>query len=209
MNTMKNTSNIMIYILELVMLISFMLVPPLFIWIDFAVLHTNSSEYSLTELTQEFLILICIIILSVRAYKAKENKGFLVLLAGLFAAMFIREGDFLWDKIMRGLWTILALCALLVSALIAYKNKKTVFPTFFAYKEKRGFNYLILGLFILLFFSRIFGTGNLWRAILKEHYTSEFKTAIQEGLELLGYVLIFYGVLLMPKRVSTNIESKN
>ncbi len=55
--------NIFIYILELLILILLMIVPPLFVWIDFTILKTNLSEYSLTEFTQEFLILASFIIL--------------------------------------------------------------------------------------------------------------------------------------------------
>ena len=34
---------------------------------------------------------------------------------------------------------------------------------------------------------------------LKENYIGHYKTAIQEGLELLGYLIIFYGAILMSK----------
>ena len=62
-------------------------------------------------------------------------------------------------------------------------------------------------LLIVLIFSRIFGTGDLWRAILKENYIGHCITAIQEGLELLGYLIIFYGAILMSK-ISLN-DTKN
>ncbi len=118
--------------------------------------------------------------------------------------MFIREGDYYWDKIMNGLWTILAVSTFLISVYIAYRQRQTIIPTLSTYWNTRGFGYLIVGLLIVLLFSRIFGTGDLWRAILKENYIGYYKTAIQEGLELLGYLIIFYGVILMS-RSSLNV----
>ncbi len=196
--------NIFIYILELLILILLMIVPPLFVWIDFTILKTNLSEYSLTEFTQEFLILASFIILFFKTYKNRENRGFLILPVGLFLVMFIREGDYYWDKIMNGLWTILAVSTFLISVYIAYRHRQTIIPTLSTYWNTRGFGYLIVGLLIVLLFSRIFGTGDLWRAILKENYIGYYKTAIQEGLELLGYLIIFYGVILMS-RSSLNV----
>ncbi len=196
--------NIFIYILELLILILLMIVPPLFVWIDFTILKTNLSEYSLTEFTQEFLILASFIILFFKTYKNRENRGFLILPVGLFLVMFIREGDYYWDKIINGLWTILAVSTFLISVYIAYRQRQTIIPTLSTYWNTRGFGYLIVGLLIVLLFSRIFGTGDLWRAILKENYIGYYKTAIQEGLELLGYLIIFYGVILMS-RSSLNV----
>ncbi|MDG1660633.1 MAG: hypothetical protein P8H40_04560 [Winogradskyella sp.] len=196
--------NIFIYILELLILILLMIVPPLFVWIDFTILKTNLSEYSLTEFTQEFLILASFIILFFKTYKNRENRGFLILPVGLFLVMFIREGDYYWDKIMNGLWTILAVSTFLISVYIVYRQRQTIIPTLSTYWNTRGFGYLIVGLLIVLLFSRIFGTGDLWRAILKENYIGYYKTAIQEGLELLGYLIIFYGVILMS-RSSLNV----
>ncbi len=198
-NLLNYMKNIFVYIFEFLILILLMMVPPLFVWIDFTILKTNLSEYSLTEFTQEFLILTSFVILLYKTYKNRGNRGFLILFAGLFMVMFIREGDYFWDKIMNGLWTILAVGSFLISIYIAYKQRKTIIPTLSTYWNTRGFDYLIMGLLIVLIFSRIFGTGDLWRSILKENYIGHYKTAIQEGLELLGYLIIFYGAILMSK----------
>ena len=198
-NLLNYMKNIFVYIIEFLILIILMIVPPLFVWIDFTILKTNLSEYSLTEFTQEFLILTSFVILLSKTYKNRENRGFLILFVGLFMVMFIREGDYFLDKIMNGLWTILAVGSFLISIYIAYKQRNTIIPTLSTYWNTRGFDYLIMGLLIVLIFSRIFGTGDLWRSILKENYIGHYKTAIQEGLELLGYLIIFYGAILMSK----------
>jgi hypothetical protein len=49
----------------------------------------------------------------------------------------------------------------------------------------------------VLVFSRVFGTGSLWRAIMLDEYQNLYKSVIQEGLELFGYLLIAYGTVQM------------
>ena len=188
--------------LEVLLLICFMAIPPLFVWMDFTILETNLSEYSLTEFSQEFLLLATFNVLFLKAKKSLKNKGFLTLLWGLFLVMFIREGDYFLDKIMDGLWQILAISTFLIAAYVAYKHKETITTSLSTYWDMKGFGYLTIGLLIVLFFSRIFGTGNLWRAILQENYSGLFKTAIQEGLELLGYLLIFIGSISISKNTT-------
>ena len=62
--------------------------------------------------------------------------------------------------------------------------------------RKKHFSYIITGLIFILLFSRLFGTGILWREIMGDNYDSLYKDIIQEGLELTGYMLVGYGSLL-------------
>lgn len=192
------------YFLELLILIFVMIIPPLFVWIDITILKNNLSEYSFTEFAQEFFVFASFLVLFLKASKSLEKKGFFTLLSGLFLVMFVREGDYFLDKIMDGLWQILAISVFLISIYIANKHKHTILPALSYYWNTRGFGYLAIGLLTVLLFSRIFGTGNLWRAILMENYTNLFKTAIQEGLELFGYAITFYGVLCISKKPSSS-----
>ena len=57
----------------------------------------------------------------------------------------------------------------------------------------KSFTCVAVGLLITILFSRLFGTGQLWQAVMGEDYRSLYKSIIQEGLELLGYVLICFG----------------
>lgn len=197
------------YILEVLILSLLMALPPLFVWIDFTILNVNVSEWSVTEFTQELALLASFAILFIKTYKSPKKSGFLTLLMGLFMVMFIREGDYFWDKIMKGLWTILAVTTFLISTFFAYKQRQTIFPSLSTYWNTRGFGYLIIGLLTVLLFSRTFGTGSLWRVILKENYIGHFKTAVQEGLELLGYLLLFYGVVSISKSFQIEGQTKD
>ena len=59
---------------------------------------------------------------------------------------------------------------------------------------------MAIGLVTLLFFSRTIGSGNLlWSGLLGDAYSNDFKNALQEGIELYGYILIGYSAVLYSK----------
>jgi hypothetical protein len=58
----------------------------------------------------------------------------------------------------------------------------------------RPYFYIQFGLVTLLIFSRTFGSSRLlWNTILDPKAAFELKSALQEGLELFGYVFITHG----------------
>lgn len=62
--------------------------------------------------------------------------------------------------------------------------------------QTKAFAYLMIGLFTTLVFSRLYGTSNIWRAIVLPENIGLLKNVIQESLELLGYLLILQSALL-------------
>ncbi len=53
--------------------------------------------------------------------------------------------------------------------------------------------YIVAGLLVLLVFSRLYGSGTLWREVMGPVYTNGYRSFFQEGTELLGYVLLAFG----------------
>ncbi|MGO2497498.1 MAG: hypothetical protein ACTH6I_05700 [Vibrio litoralis] len=48
---------------------------------------------------------------------------------------------------------------------------------------------------LLLVFSRLFGMGHFWQGILGPDYDRVIKRVVEEGLEVLAYVVIFYSAI--------------
>lgn len=111
--------------------------------------------------------------------------------------MLIREHDFLFDLIRHGAWVYPALAVTLAALLMALIWRHTVIGPMAAFTRLQGYHQLILGLVVVLVFSRVFGTGSLWRAVMLDEYQNLYKSVIQEGLELFGYLLIAYGTVQM------------
>ena len=51
----------------------------------------------------------------------------------------------------------------------------------------------MIGVVMVVLFSRIFGARAFLLAIMQEQYNPAFKTSMQEGLELFGYFLVAMG----------------
>ena len=183
----------------------FALVPGLFVRIDAVVIAHGVPDFSVTESTQEVLIFISALLFGLCAVRNSDLKGFCVLSSGFLGCMLVRELDFLLDYIWHGFWFWPAMIIAISS--IAYAvttSRKTLLTEISSFIGTKPYFYISLGIIIVVFFSRIFGSGNLlWSDLLKANYTHEFKSALQEGLELFGYLFIFYGSLLYAKEKAT------
>lgn len=189
--------NIYTFLFEFLTLILLMLLIPIAVVTDITVLENELSELSITEFLQEFFILVSAIIFYKVSSKQLDSKGLFILISGLFSVMFIREGDYFLDMVTHGFWKFPALLMLILTGYYAFKNKETIRQPLLKHTNTRNFAYILIGFLIIVVFSRVFGTGNLWREIMGEDYKHVYKTIIQEGLELFGYVFVFYGSLLV------------
>jgi len=158
-------------------------------------LDQGISEYSATELLQETLLFCTTLSFTYTAYKAPSVRHFSVLIAGFFACMLIRELDGLLDTIQHGFWVYPATLVALLSIIHALKAPEKTLSAFARFVQSRHFISLSIGMTLLLVFSRIFGMGELWQGILGPDYERLIKRVVEEGLEVLGYTVIFYAAM--------------
>ncbi|MET3999941.1 hypothetical protein [Marinobacterium sp. MBR-109] len=182
---------------EFLILSALVLIPPLLIYTDLKLFHDNLGENSLTEYVQALCLLLVILLFARTTWQQPNGRGFYVLVTGFFLCMLVREHDYLFDLISHGWWKYPALAVTLVALLAALGWRHTVIDPMAEFTRMKGYPQLLLGLVIVLVFSRVFGTGSLWRALMETEYQNLYKSVIQEGLELLGYLLIAYGTVLM------------
>jgi hypothetical protein len=173
---------------------------PLIIYVDSVICGNGVSEYSMTELMEDVLLLLAAIMFFTEAWRRPLSRGFFVLVGGFFACMLIRELDFAFDVIRHGAWLYVALLTAMASVALAIACRTTVFAPMAAYADTKSCIYVSIGLLIVMVFSRLFGSGRLiWTDIMGTDYKSVYKAIIQEGLELFGYVFVGYGSCLLPR----------
>ncbi|MBY4675409.1 hypothetical protein [Marinobacterium arenosum] len=180
-------------IIEFVTLAGLMILVPAVVAADIFLIGYGTSEQSLTQISQALLLLLTMWLFAREAVRQPAARGMLVLGAGFFGCMLIRECDGYLDAIAHGFWQYPAIALALMAILYARRCRGTVMAPMSAYMTSRPYPYLLIGLVVVLVFSRIFGTGHLWKAVMQVSYDNEYKSMIQEALELLGYVLIAYG----------------
>lgn len=144
-------------------ILTFLALLPVFsVYIDVVILGNNVGEISVTEITQETLLLFTAIIFWYGAFKKPNLRGFLVLVAGFFSCLFIREMDAFLDEIWHGFWFWPALITAMVSIGYArFAAKNTNLKPLMDFINTKPYFLILIGLIILLILSRTFGSGNL------------------------------------------------
>ena len=179
------------------------------VWAEVAIVG-SILEASVTELAQESLILAAAFLFGFTAWRRPELRSLMVLFAGLFGCMFIRELDAMFDIVFHGFWLYPALllavgtiCYVLRCPRMSFRQARELLMT-------SPFRSVCLGLLTVLVISRIAGTGNLWGFILSSESAGQFyKNIVQEGLELWGYAIIAAGAWHVKLRLTEKSRSRN
>lgn len=155
------------------------------------------AEEGPTELVQTLLLLACTGVFFLEARRNETMRGAMLLAGGFFGCMLIREQDYYLDMISHGCWKWPAVALALFCTAAAARTPRATLAGLAALVKKRAFPMLLTGVVIVLVYSRLFGMGSLWNALLPDVDGRAAKNAIEESSELLGYLLIFASALQM------------
>lgn len=181
---------------QFIALALFMLLAPAAVYVDTVLIGDSMREASITEYFQEALLLLSAVSFFVLAYYNRSVRGFAILVGGFFATMLIRELDGLLDEIVHGFWVYPAIAWAGFVLFLAVRFREGLLPAMADATRSHAFVFIIIGLATVLAFSRVFGTGSLWSAVLNNPAAASLvKNTVQEGLELLGYLLILRGTV--------------
>jgi len=172
--------------------------------IDYFFLKNNLSEQSLTEIFQQLLLLASVAIFSWSAYKEEESRTFFILVAGFFGCMFLRELDYYFDMIVHGFWFYPTILLAISVIIYSIKNNEFLLSSVSSFSQSKAYFNILIGLVIIMVFSRLFGSGTLWKDVMNDDYHIIYKTIIQEGLELFGYMFLFIGSFYQLKEIKNN-----
>ncbi|NMP16927.1 hypothetical protein [Thalassotalea sp. Y01] len=165
--------------------------------VDIMLLSSNINEDSLTEITQQTLLLLVVCCFLSICLFTQQHRHFHVLLAGFFACMLIRELDAYFDQLIRhGFWVYIVLFVALGSITYAWQEKRDNITALTNLINHNCFYSFCTALVIILVFSRLFGMGDLWQELMGDNYVRQVKNSFEEGIELLGYSLLFYNTVV-------------
>ncbi|HCT3489089.1 TPA: transporter [Klebsiella variicola] len=152
------------------------------LWVDIRVFGNDIPEVSLTEVVQESVLAVIVLVHFLLARKYTHLRYSNILIGGFFLAMLIRELDGLFDLLSHGSWVWFALLTTVGSQLAEYTRTPY-------------YGMMISGLLAILVFSRLFGMHGLWYAVLDENYARVVKNTVEEGSESFGYMLCLTATL--------------
>ena len=76
-----------------------------------------------------------------------------------------------------------------------WRNRATFQAGMERYLPRQSHAYILVGLVMVVAFSRMFGSGDFLQQVMGDDYKLQYRTFIQEGLELAGYILLAWGAL--------------
>lgn len=202
--TPKKQPSVKEVLFEILALVLFLITPPAIAYFDILVLGVPLREQSTTEVTQHLCLATCCILFALGARQYPEKRGYLSMIAFTFLVLLIREHNFYFNLIIHGLWQVPAIIAIIVGIVFVRRHRATIRQPLLDHFQTRGFAYAIVGLILLIFFSRLYGSGGLQRAVHGEAYNSDAKMFIQEGTELLGYAILLFGSIVSYRQRFSN-----
>ncbi|ADU72222.1 MAG: hypothetical protein QM578_23840 [Pantoea sp.] len=156
---------------------------------DIFVLADEVKESSVTEIMQELILLTIASLLMRRAVEDKAHRPALILMAGFFIVLLIRELDFAFDLLAHGSWLWFALAVSFYSLYQAFRHGQQTLAGLIDFMCRPPWGMMCAGMLTVLIFSRFFGMDELWRQIAGESYPRVVKNLAEEGTELFGYML--------------------
>lgn len=134
-------------------------------------------------------------------------------LALLCLGALTRELDYFLDSaVADGAWQVLVTGILITITLIISRDRDRYFRNLVRFSKCRAFGILLSAFLTIAVFSRLFGMSSIWESTLLDSYNRSAKNLAEEGVELLGYALLFVGTvearLWFSKRRTTALTSR-
>lgn len=184
--------------------------PVLMLRQDILVLGNAVGEDSLVEACQLALLGLSALTFALLAWCRADDRRFAVLASVFFACMLIRENDAVFDLVLfHGAWKYLVAPLAIGSLVWALRDARALLSGIARFLAAHAGTMMLLGLAILLCFSRLFGMTEIWASVLGDGYVRTAKNAIEETGELLGYSVILAASLrYLAQRVRAQVRER-
>ncbi len=156
----------------------------------------GTSEYSPVEIMQPFILAICGLLLAWVARYCPSQRPIAFPFGGLALAFLIRECDYFLDRfLIDNLWQVLIAVPLAFVIAYTYRARKRLRIAWARVWPSPGMALLFAGAVILFAFVRLIGHEPLWMSILGDDYHRIAKLAVEEFIELIGYLFWLIGTI--------------
>ena len=156
----------------------------------------GTSEFSPIEIMQPVIIAVCGGLMAWVAYFCPSQRPLAIVFGGLALAFFLREMDYFMDRyLIDKLWQVLiAVSAALVIAYL-YRHWKRFQLALARSWPSPGLTLIFSGAVILFAVVHFVGHEPMWQSILGDDYRRVVKLAVEEFIELIGYLFWLVGTI--------------
>jgi len=154
------------------------------------------GESSFTEIAQEVFLILAAIFSYFTAWRSKKYRALLIALGTFTLVSFVREfNNYMNTHWFRHSWQIIVYAILIPFFVYAFRNWRAIKKDIEDLAPTFSFGVLFVSVLIVFLFSRIYGLHEVWQNLLGDNYIRDIKNVSEEGIELLGYSLLFLGAL--------------
>ena len=154
----------------------------------------GTSEYSPLEIVQPLILLICGLFMGWVALHLPAQRPLAIGFGGLALTFMIRELDYFLDRyVADNFWQLLIAIIAALVIVYTYRHRRRVTIALARVWPSPGLALLFAGAAILFAFVRLVGHEPLWQSLLGDDYRRVVKLAVEEFIELIGYLLWLVG----------------
>ncbi len=156
----------------------------------------GTSEFSAVEIIQLLILLACGGLMGWVAHHSSTQRPLAIIFGGLALVFLIRELHYFFDQyVIDNLWQMLAgICGALLIA-YGFRHLKRLNIALARIWPSPGLTLIYAGAIILFAYSMLVGHEPLWQAMLGDAYARIIKLAVEEFIELIGYLLWLIGTI--------------
>lgn len=156
----------------------------------------GTSEFSTIEIIQLLILLTCGVLMGWVARQSQTQRPLAILFGGLALVFLIRELHYFFDQyIIDNLWQVLAGISGALLIAYCYRHLKRLNIALARIWPSPGLTLIFAGAVILFAYSMLVGHEPLWQAMLGDAYARIIKLAVEEFIELIGYLLWLIGTI--------------
>jgi hypothetical protein len=156
----------------------------------------GTSEYSPIEIIQPLILGICGLLLAWVAQYCPSQRPIAFPFGGLALAFLIRECDYILDYyVIENLWQVLIVVALAFVIAYTYRARRRLKIAWARIWPSPGLALWFAGAVIVFSFVRLVGQESLWMSLLGDDYQRIVLLAVEEFIELIGYILWLIGTI--------------
>ncbi len=162
--------------------------------LDVTVERYATSEFSPIEQLQHACLLVCAVIFLWIASRDRLRRPMAIGWATLFTLFLLRELDYVFDTyVVDNLWQVL--CALLLAFAGVYivRNRNRFLNGWRRSWPSAGLGMVLGALLLLVPFTQIVVSNQLWSVVMDEYYLRAAKIAAEELMELGAYLIMLIG----------------
>jgi len=154
----------------------------------------TTTEFTLLELIQHLLLLICLLVFLWIALRDRLRRPLAIAFAGLFAVCLVRELDFFFDRyLLDNLWPVIAALTTVVTGVYLFRHRSRLEAGWQRSWPSAGLAMVIAGLILLVVYTQLLSRQSVWLPTLGDDYVRASLLGFEELSELGAYLVIAIG----------------